>query len=353
MSPAPTPYPVGGVGTPLYTADLTAWLSNPAWVRTGDALLVDAWAGPNVVSAVAAHLAYWGNNPATEQSPFLRSTQAAFTIPGLPPSSFVTVIVNTQWRLGSFIDGFVGMKVAGTPFAPGAGPTGTLTAPTVPMVGYGTTDVSGNLAVAFALGNLHPSFNLNISFVDLNVYLGFADPDPFRDIIIDSAVLYHSENIPVSITRGGATFAPNEEWEEMPFPGKTAPVYGGDQIVSMRPKITTTFMLTGERQFLIYRPGGAWADSSYGRTYTPGEMRTALAAGSYLSGVRCIWQRLRGDYIQVRFPKALVRSYGIEGRDLNEGGLAVEIEARQDLTTGTPGTVRPYLIDILPFGATV
>lgn len=349
---APLPYPIGAsaAATPLITDALAGWAG---FTITGNAPMDAAFQGTTDSHIETAQLAYWENNPAAPQSPANRSGQAAKSYGGLPASSFVTVVVDTAWFLATGVTSFVGMKVAGSPFSPNVGPSGGFVPSVGTTVGYATTDGSGNVVVAFAVDDVHPSFNLNIHFSNLRIYLGFYDPDPFADIIVDSAVLYHMENRPISITRAGAGFAENLVLEEYDFPGKLVGVVGGDEIIGRRAAIRATVMMTGERQFLIYAPGGAWAGSAYGRTYTPAAMRSALGAGVYLTGVRCIWKRLRGDYIQVRFPYALVKSYDISGQDLSEGGLAIEIEARQNLASGTPATNREYFIDILPVGATI
>lgn len=345
---APLPYPVGSSATPVVTDAFTGWPSDPDWVATGDAIVVDHWAGTNSILAQAAQLFYWGNNPATEQEPFLRSSALTKVYTGLTPSTFYTVLVSTSWKHGPGF-GFVGMRVNGAPYSPSVGPSGTLTAPSVDMVGYGTSTAGGELTIAFALENLHPSYTLDIAFDNLRLIEGFVD-DPFRDIIINTAVLYHDNNIPISITRGGARFDPGWRFKERGFPGKRANAMGGHVLAGMQPVIRTTMLLTGERQFLVYAPGGAWSDGPYGRRYTPPALGAAIPAGAHLSNVRCIWERLRGDYLQVHYPKGIVRTHGIETTDLTEGGLPVEIEAVQDLTSGTPSANRLYYVDILPAG---
>ena len=46
-------------------------------------------------------------------------------------------------------------------------------------------------------------------------------------------------------------------------------------------------------------------------------------------------------------------THQVESQDLNEGTIPVEIHAAQDLTSGTPSSVRPFFYDILPVGTEV
>lgn len=178
----------------------------------------------------------------------------------------------------------------------------------------------------------------------------------FDDIIIDSAVAWQSGD-PTSITRGSLSFDPQEEWEQYDFPGKRMNALLLTECVRSRPVIKGSMMMTGENQFLIYRPGGTWSNASEAggiittgiRQFTPGAMRAALSTGVYLANFIVIWKRQRNDYIAVEFPKALCTKYGIGSNDNDEGLIPVEIEARQ-ANDGTPKTSVPYLIHTLPSG---
>jgi len=176
----------------------------------------------------------------------------------------------------------------------------------------------------------------------------------FGDIIIDSAVAWQQGN-PTSITRGSLSFAPNEEWEHYDFPGKTMPVVALGEVVRSRPVVSGSMMMAGESQFLIYRPGGTWANGTTAggiittgvRTYTPGAFRAPLSAGAYLENFIVLWKRQRGDFVAVEFPLALCTKYSIGAKDNDEGLIPVEFQARQE-NAGTPLASVPYLIHTLP-----
>jgi hypothetical protein len=177
-----------------------------------------------------------------------------------------------------------------------------------------------------------------------------ADVAEFADIIIDSATLM-VDGVELTISRGGWTFDPGEEWEDYAFPGKTMSTVGARSLVRLKPAIKGTAMLTGEDQITAYRPDGTWAAHSTivgARTFTPGALRAYLTEADYLTNVICIWKRIRGDYIAVEFPFAVCGSWGIGATDGDEGLIQITIEAVQDTGTGTTRTRLPYRIRKVP-----
>jgi hypothetical protein len=340
---SPFPY---RLGAPLVVDETFDGMFSNGWVEDTDIVSPSIW-GANGAFAVSDFAA----------SPPTHFDEAVKTFSGFTPNGLVTFAIGLDWNLGvgapggpTPVDGlFFGATVGGV--------QGALSGPFYFVDNPGTiwvrafTNSSGEVEVRVGATGMVGSFDIQAQFNTIRAWDG--EPDVLEDIIIDSAILYHEDTVPISITRGGATFDAAEEYEEYDFPGKTGPVVGGEEVAGMRPVIRASAMLTGERQFEIYRPSGTWANSSYGRTYTPGAMRETVGSGVYLTNVRCIWKRARGDFVQVRFPKALCRRYGIGGEDRDEGQLPLEIEARQDLSSGTPGSVPLYYIDILPVGATL
>jgi hypothetical protein len=347
--PSPTPYPVGGSPTVLFSDDFTAWRSN--WAVTGDAVIVGWWQPPVDQMYLAGQAFGFWVPPGPDAPPFDRGTKATRVITGLPANRFVSVAVDSSWRLANFVTpaSFMGLYVNAAKYGSPIGPSGTLTAPTVKTIGFGTTNGAGALTLALGTENIHPSMAIDIGWDNVTVYDGYYDPDPFRDLLIDTAVAYLDENKPLSISRGSLAFDPRAVFQPMDFDGQVGPVAGGDELVSLSPVVTGNLMFSGERHIAAYFPGGTWADSSYGRTYTPVAPRTVVAA---LTGFRVIWQRLRGDYLSVRFPKALCRAHALSSQDKDEGLFAVEVEARQDLAGNlNPRTTPFFFYDILPIGA--
>jgi hypothetical protein len=225
--------------------------------------------------------------------------------------------------------------------APNVASSETITPNLGQCVGSGIHDGDGDTAGRLRRGRDHGQLRHHIVFDNLRITVPAAE---LADIYYDAGVGYVAGN-PLSITRGGGQFDPQEETEDYDFPGKCAPVEGLDEVVSVRPIIRTRFMLTGEYQFTIYRPGGTWADHASiegARTYTPQAMRQALASGVYIRDFIFVWPRARGDYIAVHFPVALVKRYGMGSTDKDEGEIPVEVEAR--IPAGEPLTTVPYLI---------
>lgn len=353
MTPRLTPFPVGGSSVPLLTDDLTAWASN-GWVATGDAVIVDCWGDADHIRLFVEMLGFWGNNPEVEQSPGARSTRLTKTYgtaDGLTPNRFVIVKCDVAFYAQDFgaAGKFVGMYVNDATFAPNVAASGTVTPALGQIVGFGMTNGAGEIEIAFGCENITVSCDLHIQFDNIEFTTPAAE---LADIYYDAGAGYIANN-PFSITRGGGQFDPQEEIDDYEFPGKRAPVQGCDEVVRCRPILRTRFMLTGEYQFQIYRPGGSWGDHASienARTYTPDAMGAALANGVYIQDFVFVWPRQRGDYIAVHFPVALVRRYGMGSLDKDEGTIEVEIEAR--IPAGEPIATVPYRIHTYAAGTT-
>jgi len=336
-----------------FPADLEA----DGWVTSADPSDPDrgpwSWWGPG------AHLNgsefFWDFAP-----PDFRFTWRTKTLGGFTPNGLVTARVTQTWMLGQ---GFPGGAIGGNPDKfMGTEINGVRGKLPFPVFVTGNprsylistfANASGEIEVKIGIDNVGFEASLETTWVSLEAWDG--DPFPLADILYDTAYLTHSFAVPVSITRQGFAFDPGEAWEDYDFPGKRAAVVGLHEVVRQRPTLRGVVMATGERQLLLYRPGGSWGDHpsvSGGRRYTPGAMRTALATDVYLTDVVCTWKRLRGDYIAVSMPKAICRKYDIHGADKNEGELGIEIEAVQDLSTegATPNGTPLYYIDTFPAG---
>ena len=73
-----------------------------------------------------------------------------------------------------------------------------------------------------------------------------------------------------------------------------------------------------------------------------------MAAGDYLTDVRCVWLRGGGNFVQVRFPSALCTKYDITSQDGAEIAIAITIEARLDMgVTGAQIGDAPYRIEYI------
>lgn len=353
MTASLTPFPIGGT-----TGDdgLTGTVDMTGWVATGDDVIKDCWTVTSSIKLDVDMLAYWGNDPEVEQSPAARSTRLTKTITGLPANRIVTVTADVAfYRKGDGAAGkFVGMIVDGTKSSPNVGPSGGIVPNNGTVTGRGLTNGDGELTLAFGADDITVSCELLIFFSNITVEIPPTSAE-LADIIIDSAVLIVN-GLYLSISRGGISFDPGEEWTEYRFPGRTMNVVGCRELTALRPALRGSVMMFGETQILAYRPGGSWADHASiegARTYTPGTLRTALSVFDYLQDVFCVWKRLRGDYIAVKFDWAIVSSYSIGANDNDEGLASIVIEAAQRLTTGTTKTTVPYTLHLLPTTVTV
>ena len=176
------------------------------------------------------------------------------------------------------------------------------------------------------------------------------DVAEFADIIVDSAVLM-VDGVQLTISRGGWTFDPGEEWDDYSFPGKTMATVGARSLVRLKPTLKGAALLSGETQISAFRPDGTWSAHSTivgARTFTPNALRSYLTDPDYLTNVICLWKRIRGDYIAVEFPYAVCGSFAIGSTDGDEGLLEVLIEAVQGTTGGTTRTRIPYRVRTVP-----
>jgi hypothetical protein len=175
------------------------------------------------------------------------------------------------------------------------------------------------------------------------------DVAEFADIIIDSAQLMVDGTL-LSVSRGGWTFDPGEEWEDYAFPGRTMNTVGTRSLVRLKPTIKGTALLSGEDQITAFRPDGTWANHATiagARTFTPNALRAYLT--EYMENVVCLWKRIRGDLIAVEFPFAVCGNWGIGATDGDEGTIQITIEAVQDNDgTGTTKDRLPYRVRTVP-----
>lgn len=162
---------------------------------------------------------------------------------------------------------------------------------------------------------------------------GFTSQFP-SDVLIDSGVLYVGASV-FGAFQGGLKFDPGVEYLNTNFDGKRSPVKLLDRKNMQMPKISGTVIQLSTTNVGQIEPGatvvgaGAWTGST---SYQPKRAGAYLASGDYLTNVRAIWLRGGGNFVQVRFPSALVTKYDVTSQDGQEVAIALEIEARLDMT---------------------
>ena len=179
---------------------------------------------------------------------------------------------------------------------------------------------------------------------------GFTSTFP-TDVLLDSGVLYVGATV-FGAFQGGLTFDPGVEYLNTVFDGKRGPVKGLDRKSATMPKISGTVIQLATTNVLQIEPGattsatGAWTGST---SYLPKRAGSYLASGDYLTDVRAIWLRGGGSFVQVRFPAALCVKYDITSQDGQEVAIAIEIDARLDMTvSGANVGDSPYRIEYIP-----
>jgi len=170
------------------------------------------------------------------------------------------------------------------------------------------------------------------------------------DVIIDSGVLYVGATV-FGATTGGLKFDPGTEYRSVEFDGRRSPVRLLDRKAMFMPKLSGTVIQLSTTNVGQIEPGatvvtaGAWTAST---SYQPKAAALFLVSGDYLTDVRAIWQRGSGAYVQVRFPAALLTKYDITSQDNAEVAIAIEIEARLDMSvSGTTTGTSPFRIEYL------
>ena len=178
---------------------------------------------------------------------------------------------------------------------------------------------------------------------------GFTATFP-TDVVLDSGALYVGATV-FGAFSGGLKFDPANEYRAVEFDGRRSPVKGLDRKASMMPKLSGTMIQLSTTNVGQLEPGaavnatGAWTGST---SYWPKDAGQFLAAGDYLTDVRAVWLRGGGGYVQVRFPSALLTKYDVTSQDGAEIAIALEIEARLDMTvSGAQIGDAPYRIEYL------
>lgn len=178
---------------------------------------------------------------------------------------------------------------------------------------------------------------------------GFTTTFP-TDVLLDSGVLYVGATV-FGAFQGGLKFDPGVEYLNTNFDGKRSPVRLLDRKSNQMPKITGTVIQLSTTNVAQIEPGasatasGAWTGST---SYLPKRAASYLVAGDYLTDVRAIWLRGGGNFVQVRFPSGLLMKYDVTSQDGQEVAIAIEIEARLDMSVSGANTGdAPYRIEYI------
>jgi hypothetical protein len=170
------------------------------------------------------------------------------------------------------------------------------------------------------------------------------------DVVLDSGVLYVGATV-LGAFNGGLKFDPGVEYRNVEFDGKRSPLKALDRKTGFMPKISGTVIQLSTTNVGQLEPGatvvvgGAWTGST---SYMPKDAAGFLASGDYLTDIRAVWLRGNGEYVQVRFPSALCTKYDITSQDGAEIAIALEIEARLDMSvSGAQIGDSPYRIEYL------
>lgn len=171
-----------------------------------------------------------------------------------------------------------------------------------------------------------------------------------NDVVLDSGQLYIGATV-FGAFAGGLKFDPGITWREVEFDGKRSPVKGLDRKAMMLPKISGTCIQLSTGNVAQLEPGVTVAASggyTGSTSYWPKDAGVFLASGDYLTDVRAVWLRGDSTFVQVRFPVGVCTKYDIVSKDGAEIAIALEIEARLDMSvSGAQIGDAPYRIEYL------
>lgn len=174
---------------------------------------------------------------------------------------------------------------------------------------------------------------------------GYAATMP-HDILEGSGVLYVGST-PLSASRGGLSFDPAKEVRNVEFDGKRSAIKLLDRTIRVVPVISGTMIQAGQAQLTSYEAGATSTFASATAVtgvITPKKAGLLYAAGDYITNLGLVFERLNNaGFIRLRFPTSLCRKYALKGTDGEEGEVAVEFEARLDMS------VSGALINDLPY----
>lgn len=171
------------------------------------------------------------------------------------------------------------------------------------------------------------------------------------DVLLDSGVLYVGNQVR-GVSRGGLSFDPGVQWRETTFDGKRSPTVGLHRKSGFEPVISGTMLEFGTEELPEYEPGSTSASTGTAgtdqvTTYTPQGADGYVAANSYISNVRLVFERGNGKFAAVLFSKALVRKWSLKGNDNGEADIAIELVACVDLSVvGAKPSDCPYKIEL-------
>lgn len=176
---------------------------------------------------------------------------------------------------------------------------------------------------------------------------------PSDVLTLPAVVRIGSTNL--GVTRGNISWDPGTEVVNTDFDGKQAPIKGLDRKYHGVAKMSFTLVEFGEAATgnqvakLEFDSSVASAGSPNVTTVTPAAGGAFIGSSDYESNVRLIWDRGIGAgtrrYCTILFASALVTKYSISGGGTRgEAEIAVEIEARKDMASGTVSD-SPYVVE--------
>lgn len=168
---------------------------------------------------------------------------------------------------------------------------------------------------------------------------GFAIAKFPSDILWGAGICYIG-SAAFGVTSGAPKLTRNTTYTNIDFDGKHAPIKGLDRAMHGEPTMAFTMLELGDattgNQLATLEVGSTAATVTTTTTVTPASSGRLVAAGSYKTDFRVLWERGAagsGVFFAVHFPVALFTKYDISGQAKGESQIAVEVVGRLDMST--------------------
>jgi hypothetical protein len=186
------------------------------------------------------------------------------------------------------------------------------------------------------------------------------DTDLVADVVLDAGVLTVEDGL-LGVSRGGIRVVITEEWQNLAFDGKRAPVVGLDRCLASVATISLRMIQVSVAMLeIILEHGGIagmaslteaemaalteaeLATYSAFATGVPMKSSQLMEVGQYAKDLTVTYARGDGGSVAVPFPFAKVTDKKFAGGDKDAAEWDLTFEARQDLTSSSNTDVVPW-----------
>jgi hypothetical protein len=192
-----------------------------------------------------------------------------------------------------------------------------------------TADASGSVDLTLRFTTpAGGSFDADIWFGDVHLEQT-CDTWLVSDLLLDVGAIQVDGTV-LGVTQGGLDIEELDAWESLDFPGKKAPVTGGDLKRTTGLRLGFTLISIVNTVDTLMPGGTTQAGTGFVNTVDlPSDAGSVLSDADYLSNVVAVWPLKCGGFLQWTLPTAMVLSAPVTARDKTAVTRRVTIEARR------------------------